>query len=975
MKPGSGQQKRTLKQFRQFIENSAGGDALGVFNAYFGTRTAKQGGLKFKFHQNFPQFKNLISIIHNLFNKSNHYDQRQWLSIMRSSGFSGAELRQMGWIFSKRAWTEAGKHAEENFPGAPVQEKRGRRGLSDEIKESIKAHALSLRMSYPAANRTIKVKTPEGKVTTAVVYKSTTDTESFQIWKADREKEGKRVCSESSFRKVLKTITHLKKAKKETDKCEICVEGKKVQLKLNNLSKKNNLSTEEKKLLKKLKRRLRLFTKHRKSAEHQQSALLKQKDNLENNQAIIYIDFSANIILNKEASVEVSREFYENIQRMLFGAVLYWKENNNLKHHYFDIFSDYTAKNSYFVTKALDAIFNHDVFKSKNFKWLSIWMDNGPNHFKTKELFSYFYNIPKNFPIDHVEWNFFVEYHGKSVCDSRFSHVKAMLREYENDPNNPRIISVDQVVSIISEIQQKRNKRQEERNNIIDKNKDKNRDKNIKKKDLIDSTQIALNNLEPVPMQRKVLSLSDFRKPYYSFFITKDSKNNDIICASFLTGSETLKTWLAQEKFKTFNEPVQKGREVVDETERLWKKLRTVFSKRKALSQNTTKRQRKSTNNEEREYTIDKILERRYNRKHKRLEWLVKWNTGEETWEPEENFIDVVDGNPIHSYAWVEFEDENPRPYTRRSYTRKTSSTSERNTSSTTSSTNPESNITNSTTSSTSNPKTSKTKDNNNSKPSKKRKREDDYVFSASPKKPKLETIFSAYREYGTNVPLSILQEISLIDKQFHLSPLLGMSLTANFLLSEEMGQFPYDPVQLIRTADLEKFREYDRTKVPKYPNQDPVRVVNELAASVKAKGFFEPLILLYDKEKNICSLTEGNTRLAVALEQNLEYVPVKIQICTGLETGKKPRNRPKVQAQSRYIPASELGLKTLTKDETHPYLPENLINSLKQVNFHYDYLIDMCQVNEIIEKREYFEVSPNLLFADLMEVDQIGDI
>src|SRR5690606_26181882 len=143
-------------------------------------------------------------------------------------------------------------------------------------------------------------------------------------------------------------------------KCEICVEGKKIQNKLNSIISKERQTNDEKKLCKKLQKRVELYLKHKKSAEHQQTSLLKQKDNLQDNQAIIIIDFSANIILNKDANIDISREYYDNCQRTLFGVVMYWKEDGELKQHYFDIFSDYTTKNSYFVAKALDSIFNNE---------------------------------------------------------------------------------------------------------------------------------------------------------------------------------------------------------------------------------------------------------------------------------------------------------------------------------------------------------------------------------------------------------------------------------------------------------------------------------------------------------------------------------------------------------------------------------------------------------------------------------------
>ena len=55
-------------------------------------------------------------------------------------------------------------------------------------------------------------------------------------------------------------------------------------------------------------------------------------------------------------------------------------------------------------------------------------MDNGP-HFKTYEVARFLFTIPKVYNYN-IEWNFFVEGHGKSICDTHFSKVSLALKEY-----------------------------------------------------------------------------------------------------------------------------------------------------------------------------------------------------------------------------------------------------------------------------------------------------------------------------------------------------------------------------------------------------------------------------------------------------------------------------------------------------------------------------------------------------------------
>lgn len=289
----------------------------------------------------------------------------------------------------------------------------------------IKEHALSDEISRPASNRTVRLPNSlPGQEKLPVRYKNFTEAEMYQRWKELETSQGRRICSESRYKKVLKTIPNLKKARKETDKCGICFEGKKSEKKLQQLqTRRKRLRTKaEASQISKLRAHLRLLARHREENEHQRAALKQQKEELKVGEVLIHLDFKANIIINQDATTQVSKEFYQNCQRTLFGAVLYYKNNNNgpLKHVFYDLLSTCTSHNSFFVGKALQKIASHKFFRSKRFKSAAFWLDNAPNHFKTRETFYYLYTLPERCPnLKTLEWNFFIEYHGKSVCDSR----------------------------------------------------------------------------------------------------------------------------------------------------------------------------------------------------------------------------------------------------------------------------------------------------------------------------------------------------------------------------------------------------------------------------------------------------------------------------------------------------------------------------------------------------------------------------
>jgi len=145
--------------------------------------------------------------------------------------------------------------------------------------------------------------------------------------------------------------------------------------------------------------------------------------------------------------VQVNKEFYKPPQRSVFEVVLYYNGKGKIERNYFDVFSNNTAHDSHFVKCALKKVFNHNDFSKHKFSELSLWMDNCPNHFKTKEVFSYFSCLDIRFK--RVRWNYFIEYHGKGPCDTRFSQISTMLHDHNLDSNNFRITSTMELIEAI----------------------------------------------------------------------------------------------------------------------------------------------------------------------------------------------------------------------------------------------------------------------------------------------------------------------------------------------------------------------------------------------------------------------------------------------------------------------------------------------------------------------------------------------
>lgn len=558
-KKGGGQRKKTLLYLRKLVEYNGGGDYLGMFNSFF-------EGKKGEFcTMDLPIVKKLMENLKNCYNKAQPYLKRQWLSIVQDAGFSYSSLKNSGWNMSKnyKSWGTAQDHTSEQYPGAPVPERRGRPKIDKTIKKDIIKYLKDDENSYLSANKLAVIKKKGLKTQVPVRYRNKSVTCLYHFWVLNRQREEKDICSKSTFVKILKSLKFIKKPKKDTDMCHICVNGEKNLKRLNLLLLKNNKTEEEKKLIDKLILWNTFLNQHKNISAHQRAKFKEQIKfkNFPASQAIMVLDFKQNILLNQDHKVEIGRDWYHTHQRSVFGVVLYYKEREKIKKHYFDIISNIMEHDSYFVIKAVGKVMKTKFFLSKKFEGYSFWMDNGPIHFRTKELFTFFLQLDENniFPI---QWNFFCEYHGKNPCDSRFSQISAMLKNHNADPKNNRLKNCKDVIHAIETQQKLINER---RINL--------------KKNQICSTQITLikHRSDPVPNSRVVMDISNFKKLYYSF-----SVNDTGICGHVLTGTLVAKIWekkfievLVKKKRQSF------GKVINDELENeaIWNSLEKKFKK------------------------------------------------------------------------------------------------------------------------------------------------------------------------------------------------------------------------------------------------------------------------------------------------------------------------------------------------------------------------------------------------------------
>ena len=81
--------------------------------------------------------------------------------------------------------------------------------------------------------------------------------------------------------------------------------------------------------------------------------------------------------------------------------------------------------------------------------------------------------------------------------------------------------------------------------------------------------------------------------------------------------------------------------------------------------------------------------------------------------------------------------------------------------------------------------------------------------------------------------------------------------------------------VQLVRTCVLVKYLEHDRRK-RRLPDR-PATYLNDLGKRIEKEGLKQPIILAVSKITERAYVYEGNHRMAVLLNEDVPWVPLKV--------------------------------------------------------------------------------------------------
>ena len=381
-------------------------------------------------------------------------DNRKAEILALVSHLSAPTLEQLGFQFSKKSLAHARKHEREHTPGLPKPHvmPKSKRAKPQALKDAVYQHLVD--NSSPMANNTSLV---DGK---RVPSRGVIDSWDFLFHDfclknplAPQHTVGKTKYDE--WRKGFKIF---KKAKKLTDVCEICVNGKKIVAQLGKLEQKYPGITKDPVIksfealddveqiephfedhivikVQGLMRERQFYENHISGKNAQRDSFNREVSDLgkqiDGKKAIVILDYKENLKLNV-GPVQQGRDYYEQTQRSLLGFVVLLNDGNGVvKKIFVNFVSQVLSKDGLFSSDCMKVLMKLPMFAK--IKQLSVWSDSGP-HFRCGEFaFCLFDTLFKETSFDSVSWNLFVEKHGKNLCDTHFSSLSSWLKQAELD--------------------------------------------------------------------------------------------------------------------------------------------------------------------------------------------------------------------------------------------------------------------------------------------------------------------------------------------------------------------------------------------------------------------------------------------------------------------------------------------------------------------------------------------------------------
>ena len=181
-----------------------------------------------------------------------------------------------------------------------------------------------------------------------------------------------------------------------------------------------------------------------------QAQFLKQKKSeLTEEECLVLADFAENFSFVMQD--EIQSFHWVNKQATVHPFVLYFKENDKLKHKSLCILSDHLKHDTAVFYCFQQILTDHIKEVIPKIKKLMYFTDGAASQYKNKKNFVNLCSHQKDFGLN-AEWHFFGSSHGKSACDGIGGTVKREVAKASlQRPLNNQIMTVDDMFSFCNE--------------------------------------------------------------------------------------------------------------------------------------------------------------------------------------------------------------------------------------------------------------------------------------------------------------------------------------------------------------------------------------------------------------------------------------------------------------------------------------------------------------------------------------------
>lgn len=312
------------------------------------------------------------------------------------------------------------------------------RAISEEDKKLVKEFYLSPAISRISPNKTIVVKRKSKhnpiSIVDSIFYRQHTIKDIYDLFRKEYPE-----CKIKRSKFFDLKPKNCKKPSSKQDVCPICKDASKNLPRLRGIH-GQNLSLDDIKPQEAYKFHINIKNQRVKDFD-------RELDNLNSNQALVIMDFKANIYLGACAE-EDSHIYFNAPQRSVFGLTIYLMKGEELYKVFFTVVSPILMHDSISVKRILDElVMPHPIFEHFGVKEISFWMDNAPNHFRTKETIASFHYLAGKYN-QKIRFNYFAEYHGKSECDRHFGLMSRMYTEHASKESSGPVETTEQYISM-----------------------------------------------------------------------------------------------------------------------------------------------------------------------------------------------------------------------------------------------------------------------------------------------------------------------------------------------------------------------------------------------------------------------------------------------------------------------------------------------------------------------------------------------